>query len=74
MGAVWDEQDGDVRRIVLRMAAAGSGRFGPPRALNTGGSAFHPFIAGLREGFLIAWPGGTAAQSAIVTQRVRVIF
>jgi len=74
VGAVWDEQNGDVRQIVLRMAAAASGRFGSPRTLNTGGSAFHPFIAGLREGFLIAWPGGTASQSAIVTQRVRVIF
>ena len=56
------------------LAAAGSGRFDPPRTLNTGGSAFHPFIAGLREGFLIAWPGGTAAQSAIVIQRVQATF
>jgi hypothetical protein len=74
VGAVWDEQHGDARRIVLRTAAAGTGVFGAPRALNTSGSAFHPFIAGLREGFLVAWPGGTASQSAIVIQRVPVGF
>jgi hypothetical protein len=70
VGAVWDEQDGDARRIVLRTLAAGVGHFGAQRTLNSGGSAFNPFIAGLREGFLIAWPDGTASQSAIVLQRV----
>lgn len=70
VGVVWDEQDADSRRIVLRISPAGSGRFGAPRALNTSGSAFYPFITGLREGFLIAWPGATAGQSVIVLQRV----
>jgi hypothetical protein len=74
VGAVWDEQDGDARRIVLRTLAAGSGRFGAQHTLNSGGSAFHPYIAGLREGFLIAWPEGTASQSAIRIQRVAVEY
>ena len=69
IGVVWDEQEGDVRRIALRTAPAGSQQFGPPRTLNTEGSAFHPVIAGLREGFVTAWAGGTASQSAIVVQR-----
>jgi len=56
VAAVWDEQHGDVRQIVMRTSAAGSGRFGPPRVLNAAGSAFHPFVAGRQQGFLIAWP------------------
>lgn len=73
VGAVWDEQDGDVRRVVLRTAPSRFGTFGPPIKLNIVGSAFHPSIAGLRDGFVIAWPSGTASESAIVTQRLAVI-
>ena len=70
VGAIWDEQDGDTRRIVMRTAGAGSSRFGPLRPLSNGESAFHPVIAGLREGFVVAWPARTAEQSAIVIQRM----
>ncbi len=70
VGVVWDEQDADNRRIVLRISPAGSAPFGAPHVLTTSGSAFNPFIAGLGEGFVMAWPGGTAAQSAIVVRRV----
>ena len=69
IGVVWDEQDADVRRIVLRTSPAGANRFGAPRALNTAGSAFHPAIAGLGTGFVVAWGSGTESQSAIVVQR-----
>jgi hypothetical protein len=70
IGAVWDEQETDVRRIVLRTSLAGSGSFDAPRTLNMDGSAFYPAIAGLREGFIVAWASGTASQSAIALRRV----
>ena len=68
VAAVWDEQQGDTRRIVIRTSKAGSGRFEEARALNTDGSAFHPFVAGTRSGFLVAWPSGSAAESVIRIQ------
>ncbi len=70
VGAIWDEQDADTRRIVMRTAAAWSSRFGSLRPLTSGEPAFHPVIAGLREGFVVAWPARTAEQSAIVIKRV----
>ena len=66
VAAVWDEQQGDTRRVVIRTSRAGSGHFEPPRVLNAEGSAFHPFVVGLQEGFLVAWPSGPAENSAIL--------
>jgi hypothetical protein len=69
IGAVWDEQHGDDRKVVLRRSS-GSESFGAPEILNTAGSALNPFVAGLRDGFVVAWPESSDGHSSI---RVRHI-
>jgi hypothetical protein len=68
--AAWDEQTGDRRAIVVRVRANGDREFGSARVLNPAGSGFHPFVAGLERGFLVAWPEGSGKTSAIQLQRV----
>ena len=55
VGVVWDEQHGDDRKVVFRRSS-GSGGFGAAEILNTAGSAFNPFVVGLRSRFVVAWP------------------
>jgi hypothetical protein len=69
VAAVWDEQRGDTRRIVMRRATAGTG-FGAPRVLSDGGSAFHPHVIAASGGFLVAWPAGSGDSSRVVVQRL----
>ena len=71
IAAVWDEQQGDTRRIVARFASAGSSRFGAPLTLSDGTSAFYPHIVGANDGFLVAWAARTGEKSSIVIQRVQ---
>jgi hypothetical protein len=70
LAVAWDEQQGDTRRIVGRTWFRGAATFGAPQALNEHGSAFHPFVAGLQNGFLIAWPHADPKDSFIRIQRV----
>ena len=74
VAAVWDEQQQNTRRIAMRVAPGGTGRFDAPRALHAVGSAFHPFVVGLRHGFLVAWPSGSAQDSVIQIQAVPAPF
>ncbi len=69
VAAVWDEQSGGRRTIVLRTSRAGTREFGAPRVLNVRDSAFHPVIAGLDKGFLAAW-AESGERSAIHVERV----
>jgi hypothetical protein len=71
VAAVWDEQQGDTRRIVARFASPGSGRFGAPLTLSDGPSAFYPHIVAVNDGFLVAWAARTGEKSSIVIQRVQ---
>jgi hypothetical protein len=72
VAAVWDEQQGDTRRIVMRVAAESTSSFDAPRALSDGTSVFHPHIVGVNGGFLVAWGMRTGDNSAIIVQRVTV--
>ncbi|HKY20189.1 MAG TPA: hypothetical protein VJM31_03125 [Vicinamibacterales bacterium] len=69
VAAVWDEQQGDARRIVMRLAKAGRG-FDGPRVLNNQSSAFHPHIVAAETGFLVAWPEQTGETSVVMVRRV----
>jgi len=69
VAAVWDEQSGGRRTIVLRTLSAGTRQFGASRVLNVRNSAFHPVIAGLDSGFLAAW-AESGEQWAIHIERV----
>ena len=71
VAAVWDEQHGDARHIVARVAEARSGRFGPPITLNEDTTAFHPHIVAVPDGFLVAWAVRAGDRSDIVVRRVQ---
>jgi hypothetical protein len=70
VAAVWDEQHGDARRIVARLAPAGSGVFGPAMILNANSTAFHPHVVAVKDGFLIAWSVRAGDRSDILVRRV----
>ena len=70
IAAVWDEQHGETRRIVMRISEAGSGGFGRLRILSDGASAFNPHIVGAAEGFLVAWPRREGETSTVVVLRI----
>lgn len=70
IAAVWDEQQGDTRRVVARLASSMNGSFGPPQTLNEGSSAFYPHVISVRDGFAVAWAERAGEASAIVVQRV----
>jgi hypothetical protein len=70
VAAVWDEQTGERRAIVIRLRASGGRGFGPARVLNQGGSGLNPFVAGLERGFLVAWPEGSGSTSVITVRRI----
>ena len=72
VAAVWDEQQGDTRRVVARLASSMDGSFGPPRTLNEGSSAFYPHVIPVSDGFAVAWAERAGETSAIVVQRVSV--
>jgi hypothetical protein len=52
------------------MSGAGSGRFGEAKSLSPHDSGFHPFVAGLPHGFLVAWAHGSGSESAIRIQPI----
>ncbi len=70
VAAVWDEQQGNNRRIVMRVAPRGGSQFDGLRELSDGSSVFHPHIVGGNGGFLVAWGMRTGDNSAIIVQRV----
>jgi hypothetical protein len=70
VAVAWDEQAGDKRNIVVRVSRRGSGRFEPAEVLTPDGSGLNPYVAGLARGFLVAWPIGSGAESAIRLARV----
>jgi len=72
VAVVWDEQQGNNRRIIMRIAAKDSSEFDEPRTLSNGSSVFHPHIVGGNGGFLAAWGARTGDDSAIIVRRVRV--
>ena len=72
VAAVWDEQAGGNRNIVVSVSRGGSSRFERGLTLTPGGSGFHPVVAGLIQGFLVAWPEGSGQGSAIRVQRMGV--
>ena len=67
---VWDEQRGDDRKIVFRRAV-GRGEFGAAEVLNASGTALHPVVAGLQQGFVVAWPESADGRSSIRIRRIR---
>ncbi len=70
VAVAWDEQAGSKRNIVVRVSRLGSGRFEPDEILTPDGSGLNPFVAGLARGFLVAWPTGGGADSAIRLIRI----
>jgi len=70
LAAVWDEQHGNARRIVARVAPAG-GDFGAPVTLNEETTAFHPQTVAVPDGFLVAWTERVGDRSDILIGRVR---
>jgi len=72
VAAVWDEQQGDTRSVVARLASSMKGSFGPPHTLNEGRSAFYPHVISVSDGFAVAWAERAGETSAIVVQRMSV--
>jgi hypothetical protein len=70
LAAVWDEQQGDIRQIVLRRAES-AGAFGPPTAIGGTPSGFYPFVVAVDSGFLVAWTTGSGDHSTVVVRRWR---
>jgi hypothetical protein len=69
VAAAWDEQNGDRRTVVLRVSPGADRTFNPPQVVNADGSGFHPFVAGLDEGFVVSWAESGGGQSVIRVAR-----
>ena len=55
VAVVWDEQQGNDRKIVMRVARSAEGNSARAEVLNASGSALHPSSVAA-AGFLVAWP------------------
>ncbi|MCM3879095.1 MAG: glycoside hydrolase [Vicinamibacterales bacterium] len=69
LAAVWDEQQGDTRQVIVRRMDAGA-TFGVPVAIGGPTSAFYPFVLSVNGSFLAAWTTGSGDASAIVVRRL----
>jgi Cu/Ag efflux protein CusF len=71
VAAVWDEPHGDTRQVMFTTLGI-DGQWERARALNTTGSASHPVVVRVGDGFLVGWVGGEGLSSAIALQRIGV--
>jgi Cu/Ag efflux protein CusF len=69
VAAVWDEPHGSMRLVIFRTVWPG-GQLGIGRSLNASITGAYPVVAGVADGFLVAWTSGAGAASGIVLKRV----
>lgn len=71
---VWDAQQGDGRRVWLRVTAGTCGRaadpFGPATVVSDESPATRPVVAAAHEGLVVAWIEHRAAEPLVVVKRL----
>ena len=71
VAAVWDEPRGNTRQVIFRSLGA-DGQWSAARLLDSTGTASHPVVVPVADGFLVGWASGEAVTSAVTLQRIGV--